>query len=396
MIARKNLQNRGSIAIHFVIFLTVMFLMVAFALDIGWVYVAKAQLQHAADASAMAGAVELKNTSPNVNGVVAEYTGYHEAGDVTSLAVASGDVTVGYMYDPTNLQSEIQTGTTDPPNSVEVRLKRSSDANGTLPLFLGFVTGINDMTVQAKARATYETRIFGFSSPPGKTNSAGQNVGSIIPFAVDKAAWDGPTTDNFTCTPNESLGTYTIIGSIQHPAGDLKKEIVLYPWGTTSGNFGSVDIGLTNNSARDLNDQIATGINQEDLDNAGITVTMNGTEIGGIFLNQPLNGDTGMTASIENAIKGTGAYNACASQIGVPRIFLLYETVINPGNNATYNIVGWELGIICYANLNGSNKQIVVQKGGEIHATGSNVTGSGVFLPSAPSSGTLWMYALTR
>ncbi len=414
MISSRKNQERGSIVLHFVLFLTVMFIMLAFAIDIGWMYVTKAQLQHAADSSAMASVVELRNDTPDINGIATQYANFHQAGDSSSLDVVNSDISVGYMYDPTDLTAGYTSGTYN--NCVEVTLKRNSDVNGALQMFMGFVTGIDEMDVQAKARATYETRVFGFTAPPGETNEAGAPVGTIIPFAVSKEAWNATSTiDEYSCvlTNSQGTGTYTVTG-LNYPhkndiaAPDGIYEVKLYPYENTSGNYGTVDIGLSNNSGRDLFDQIATGINAADLAALGVTVTVGSEDYSGLFLsalkdgtiistneNEPnmFSGDTGLTAGMQNPLQGKGNYSV--SQIGVPRIFLLYETVNHPGENAEYKIVGYEMGVICYVELNGNDKHITVQKM-DIGVAGSNVSGTGVFLPSAPTSGSLWMYALTK
>ena len=65
-----------------------------------------------------------------------------------------------------------------------------------------------------------------------------------------------------------------------------------------------------------------------------------------------LNGDTGISAGIENSIQGI---------IGQVRAILLYSQAVNPGNNAEFTIVDL-IGVrIMSVNFSGSNKILVVQ-----------------------------------
>ena len=66
---RKN--ERGAVAIIFGLTVVVLFAMGGVVLDLGHLYIAKAELQNAADAAALAGAKDLNETTPGINAAVA-------------------------------------------------------------------------------------------------------------------------------------------------------------------------------------------------------------------------------------------------------------------------------------------------------------------------------------
>ena len=104
-------------------------------------------------------------------------------------------------------------------------------------------------------------------------------------------------------------------------------EVNIYPDANSampSGNRGTVDIGSPNNSTADLKRQIQNGINASDLDwfpNGELRFNDNGI----LFLN----GDTGISAGIETALK---------SIIGHVRAIPIFIEVSGPGNNAQFTI----------------------------------------------------------
>ena len=64
-------RQRGAIAIMFGLTVVVLFAMGGLVLDLGHLYIAKAELQNAADAAALAGAKDLNETTPGINAAVA-------------------------------------------------------------------------------------------------------------------------------------------------------------------------------------------------------------------------------------------------------------------------------------------------------------------------------------
>ena len=126
------------------------------------------------------------------------------------------------------------------------------------------------------------------------------------------------------------------------------REWDLYPNDTTSGNFGTIDLGAANNSTADLQRQILGGVNSQDLSAMGgeIKLGSDGT--------LPLQGDTGISAAIKSTLEQI---------VGQQRILPLYSTVQGTGNTTVYTIVGFAGVRIMGVRLTGAKKALVVQLG---------------------------------
>ena len=130
---------------------------------------------------------------------------------------------------------------------------------------------------------------------------------------------------------------------------DGVREINLYPQGTGSpGNRGTVDIGGSNNSTADIARQIVHGVSQSDLDKIGGELKLDTS--GKLYLN----GDTGISAGVKDEL---------ASIRGKARIIPIFNTVVGPGNNATYTIVKFAGVRILDVKLTGamSGKRVIIQ-----------------------------------
>ncbi|MCD4727083.1 MAG: hypothetical protein K8R46_05455, partial [Pirellulales bacterium] len=217
-----------------------------------------------------------------------------------------------------------------------VRVRRTADINGEIPTFFARVVGVNFSSGEAEATAAFVDNFSGFGLPPG------ENL-MVLPFAMDKQTWDalmdGNADDNWTWDEDQGITS----------GSDGVLEANLFPQSTGSpGNRGTVDIGASNNSTRDLARQIVDGVNQTDLDHIGgkLELGPDGT--------LELNGDTGISAGMKNEL---------ASIRGKPRIIPLFDSVTGNGNNATYTIVGFAGVRVMDVKLTGRmrNKRVIVQ-----------------------------------
>ena len=145
-------HQKGNVLVLTVFLMVVLLGMLAFSLDLGYVYVADSQLQRSADAAAMAAAWDLMDDdalagSPNQTGIVtdARSSARTYAGVNYVLAenpnLATDDIQVGYIQDPFDPASPLQTENIDMYNSVRVRVRRHSDMNGEVPLFFARFMG---------------------------------------------------------------------------------------------------------------------------------------------------------------------------------------------------------------------------------------------------------------
>lgn len=328
----------------------------ALAVDVGYLLLARTQLQVAADAAAIAAAWDLidEEAGSGNAGLADEVTASRStAADFAALNVvctsgpeidqnaandATGDVVVGYLPDLADPSATLQFDNTDQFNAVRIRVRKTSDMNGEVALFFARVLGIESKPLEAEALAALNKQIGGFRTP-----ADGGNV-DLLPFALDLVTWEalmnGTGTDNYDWSPEND---HVYNGS------DGIKEVNLYPQGTGSpGNRGTVDIGPSNNSTADIARQIVEGISPEDFDAMGGELEFN--EQGELHLN----GDTGISAGVKDEL---------ASIIGEIRMIPIFSQVSGPGNNADYTIVKFVGVRILYVKLTGSmsSKKLIVQ-----------------------------------
>ena len=344
-------RRRGTVAVLTAFLLIALLAMVALAVDIGYLLVARDQLQRSADASAMASAWELVDPNGPTRRVdyaqltskVQQVAGQYAALNPvlkTSPALGTSDVTLGYVANPTDPTSPLQSINYGSPNAVQVTIRRTSQQNGEVPLFFAKVLGIDKAAVKAQATAVLINSIAGFQAP-----ADGSNL-QLLPFALDEPTWNnlvqwGDGNDNF----RYNADTKTV-----SPGSDGIREVNLYPLGTGApGNRGTVDIGSSNNSTADLSRQIVNGISPQDMThfpNSKLEFDARGE--------LSLNGDTGISAGVKDEL---------TSIIGKPRIIPIFRAVSGPGNNAQYTIVQFGGVRVLDVKLTGSmsSKRVIIQ-----------------------------------
>lgn len=174
---RKN--NRGIAVIYIALLLVVLLAFAGLAIDIGYMYVAKTQLQNAADAAALAGASRLNVTESYVfaayTSAITEakkFAGLNNAAkesvtvsstltsSVSSNVYVEGnpgnDITFGNWdgeRDPAYIKAGDTGGT--PVNAIQVRSRRTAGSpRGAVSVFFGKLFGWDKMPVSAIATAT--------------------------------------------------------------------------------------------------------------------------------------------------------------------------------------------------------------------------------------------------
>jgi len=348
-------QRRGSVAVYVAASAVVMLGFAALAIDVGRLYSSRTELQAAADAAALAGAMRMLDQERLRGGSWIEavhHAARNEAVRVAQLNPVLGeslsvsgpeDVFLGYLANPANPNEVMSTGTPGEFNSVRVVMRRNSLRNGPMDYLFASIFGRNSKDLGAEATATFRDGIRGF-----RVTDATGNAG-LLPLALHVNAWNGLLNGSWTTGDNYSYNSET--GAVTSgPDGIL--ELNLYPGaGPTQlppGNFGTVDIGNPNNSTADLSRQIRFGVNAADLAWFGgeLVLGADGTLI--------LNGDTGLSAAIKDDLQ---------SIRGQPRTIPLFNAVAGPGNNANFTVVGWAGVRIMYVRLTGAmnSKQVIVQ-----------------------------------
>lgn len=346
-------QRRGSVAILTAMLLVIIFGCVAFAVDLGYLFIVRTELQRSADAAALAGAGSLYNfgggvespsfyVTPDVPGAKAAaqtYAAANGGGPYKSTfkkpqgSALTAEVITGRYHDP-SMWSEPFVPTTIVPNTVQVDL-RMDDAhtNRSVALFFARVLGINSADVHATA-------------------SASLIHASLLPFATSADKWDslqyGGDGDNFAFDQELVAGE-----------SDGVPEITIFPdekWDGQDlppGNFGALSIGRPSSSAADLRRQIDQGPTPTEIAYHGELV--NGSII---------SGKTGMNATVRTAFNGgweSSDLRYYAGIIGHPRFLPVYDHVTGNGTNSQFRIIKFVAVRVVDVNLNGKNKWITLQ-----------------------------------
>jgi hypothetical protein len=334
---RQRLTNRnGSIITLSAGVLVMILAFTAFTVDIGWITLARAQMRNACDAAAFAGATEFGPgtglapllTSSSValepKDAARLVADANRSGglDSTYIDVAQ-DVRLGqYQWLPDEQRWTEVWGAT-PYTMIEVAVHRDRGSavdingqvvDGPLSLFFAPVIGHGEAGLNVTSAAAIMPGV-GF-----KISSESSSRADILPIALDEASWNSILAGIGDDDYEFNVGLNKVVES-----SDGILEVNIYPSGNSSlppGNRGTVDIGSPGNSTNDLKRQIREGINADDLAWFGGEIRFDGSSL-------ELNGDTGISAGIEAALKDV---------IGEVKAIPLFTSVSGPGNNATYVI----------------------------------------------------------
>jgi Flp pilus assembly protein TadG len=330
----------------------------ALSVDSGVKATARAQMQTAADSAALAAARQLSlYRNPNhTNFMTAQarasaiaLAGANRILGTPSVLLdnpdntTSGELVVGFL-DPSDTTTPIAQipNTTKPAlefNAVKVRIRRDASHGGAVPGFFGSVLGFGSSSFEVASVARMQNYLVrGFT--PGGMNA------NLLPIVLDKATYDamlaGTTTDQYT---------WDDISKKVDTGGDGVPESKLYPVKNGNpGNWGTVKIGVSNNSTSTLGAQIRYGITPQQL----------GTFPNGeIRLDSSLSppsitfeGNPGISAGIKDDL---------TSIIGRPSFIPVYDQTGGNGNNAWYRVVKFAGVRIVSVNFQGNPKYVIVQ-----------------------------------
>ncbi len=181
-------DRRGAISVMSAVLMTVMLGFIALTVDVGYIELTRTQLQAAADAAALAGALELSGTETptvirtNATQAVQTVLALHRNGNQSSTTCnPETDLTFGKIsWNAQTQKYDYQWGNDKTPYSVlKVRAMRTSSngADNRLPLLFGPAIGSSNADIGAEAVATFHPRdimmVLDFSSSMNDDSSLG-------------------------------------------------------------------------------------------------------------------------------------------------------------------------------------------------------------------------------
>lgn len=329
-------NRRGTVIVLAACMMVVVIGIAAFTVDFALVNVTKGQVQNAADSSAHAAMQELISglgpgatrtpgyAASEAEDAAAEMTARFRSGDRESTQLsAERDVRFGCRsWNSGTNEWQLDWGAT-PYNMVEVTVRRTTAANAPLGAVFAQILGHNSFDIEARAVASVAPTT-GFYLPEDSTATI-----DILPIALDLTTWNSLLAQIYDQTNSGFSDQHrydSASGNVSN-SSDGVPEVNIYPDANSampSGNRGTVDIGSPNNSTADLKRQIQYGINSSDL-NWFPNGELRFNDDGVLFLN----GDTGISAGIESALK---------SIVGHVRAIPIFIEVSGPGNNAQFTI----------------------------------------------------------
>lgn len=340
MKSRPNKQDRaGTITILSAVMMVVVFAMLACAVDLGYICVAKTELKRTADATALAAAWELleqsaagnlkEDTTFGSGPVFDAAAGICRANPVCRRApeIAIQDLTVGYIANPLDPACPMTFENPAWFNAVRVRVRKSEVQNGAVPLFFASAIGGRSGPLMEESTAVFINSVSGVY--PHNENS---NV-MLLPFALDITR-----------------------GDVKEFLQDKSETCNLFPQDLTPGNCGTIDFGAENNSTADIARQILSGVNSADWNELRSAGKLD--ENDHLTIPQYFNGDTGISAGVKDEL---------ASLIGNPngkRLIPLFDSVSGPGNNSQFHVVELLCVTIEDVKLTGakSAKKVIIKK----------------------------------
>jgi Flp pilus assembly protein TadG len=151
---RRNPRRRGAILLLTVFLLIFLLGIIAFSVDLGYVLLAKTQLQTAADSAALAAAATMGSSQDESISTGVRFAGLNKVGE-HHVVLKNSDVVYG-TWDPTNrVFTPVQNGIS---NAVKVTTRADNTTSGTVPLFFGAVFNQHSVDAQASAVATCNPR----------------------------------------------------------------------------------------------------------------------------------------------------------------------------------------------------------------------------------------------
>jgi Flp pilus assembly protein TadG len=320
----------------------------------------RAQMQSMTDGAALAGAQQLAddnrltgttNIATEMAAAQTQATSIAQSNRVLSATpvitsnpqnASTGQIVTGYLSPTDFTSTSVSTSASKATyNAVQVTGIRDSSHGGVIPTFFGGPLGINGSTMRVTSIATAQNyTIQGFQSVNGMS-------ANLLPIVLDLTTYNnmiaGSTQDSYFWSPAPT--------SAVSAGPDGVHESIAYPVGSGNpGNWGTIKVGVSNNSTSTLSAQITGGITPAELatfPNGVIQLDTTQSPPSITF-----SGNPGISAGIQSAL---------TSIIGKPVTMPIYDQTGGNGNNAWYRVVEFACVRIMAVNFQGNPKYVVVQ-----------------------------------
>ncbi len=225
--------RRGAIMVLAAVIMTIMLGFVAYTVDVGFIQLTKTQLQTAADAAALAGAMELSATSDPATvrskavTAIQVVAGLHRNGDQNSVTIDPiADITFGKVqWNGASQTYKTYWGNDQTPYSI-VKVRAMRTGTNKLPLFFAPAIGSKMAEVGAEAIATFQARdimvVLDFSASMNDDSCFGA-IGKLGRSYIEsnlQTMWNelgSPVYGNLTFTPAyATLKGRAAAGTIPH------------------------------------------------------------------------------------------------------------------------------------------------------------------------------------
>lgn len=320
----------------------------ALAVDVGHLYMVRAQLQNAADAAALAGAggyltdARLAGNEEEVTRIVqsrAVDTAARNTALNKSVILDDNHIMLGFHdFDSRHAPFLIGGSESQRQNAVEVTAHRTAaSSNGPVPLIFATILGHYVADVTATATAAMNDRVGGYRV---------RERSGFLPFTIHEDLYDqlskgGP--DHWSYDDGVAA------------TGDGIPEVRLFPWklsgqagpdGTDgSGNFGTLNVGISNQGTTGIETQITNGLTAQELEWEFRTSELTFTNEDGSPNTYVSTGNPGLSGGMRDTL---------VAKIGDVIGFFIHRTVRFDGSNAQYEITGMRFGRIVEVALTGS------------------------------------------
>ncbi|CAN5902683.1 hypothetical protein BH23PLA1_BH23PLA1_21500 [soil metagenome] len=363
----RSARRRGTTLVMSGVMMTMFLGFTALTVDVMVLSVARQQLGTTADAAALAGARELAtparfvgepdmpalmaNASERARFIATENRVLGDSAMVLANAqnTPDGDIVFGHIpiRNGNIFPAEFNPSAGLMPsfNAVQVRAARSQDRGGLVPNYFARVMGFNgsEVRVTSTAMAQLYDGAQGFQSTPG------QNA-DLLPIVLEESIYTqmmaSNTTDKYTWNPE----TNTITEGV--PDGITESRLFPVESGNP-GNWGTINVGVNNNSTNTIRDQIEYGITPQQLAQyPGSQITLSQTSPTTDRPSWTFEGNPGISAGMKSALEAIK---------GQPRFVPIYEATGGNGNNAWYRVIKFMPARIVDVNFQGNPKYVIIQ-----------------------------------